>query len=150
MGELTAFASSVTGCSVIELASSSSAAEGNGKSIHCRWVGVVVSPYSHIATVVPALTGSCLISGKSSARIGTVRKYAATYTDADGNTVDGIESVWDVSAPSGVRVSADGGVCTIDIPLDSMLVGETIVVRVADKDGKYGSFEKKVQVITVG
>lgn len=102
------------------------------------------------ATVVPALTGSCLISGKSSARIGTVRKYTATYTDADGNTVNGIESVWDVSAPSGIKVSTDGGVCTIDIPLDSILVGETIVVRVADKDGRYGSFEKKVQVITVG
>ena len=102
------------------------------------------------ATVIPALTGSCLISGKSSARIGTVRKYTATYTDVDGNTVDGIESVWDVNAPNGVIVSTGGGVCTIDIPLDSMLVGETIVVRVADKDGKYGSFEKKVQVITVG
>ena len=102
------------------------------------------------ATVVPALTGSCLISGKSSARIGTVRKYTATYTDADGNTVDDIESVWNVSAPDGVMVSTDGDVCTIDIPLDSMLVGETIVVCVADKDGKYGSFEKKVQVITVG
>ena len=102
------------------------------------------------ATVVPALTGSCLISGKTSARIGTTRKYTATYTDINGSVVDGIESVWDIVAPVGVTYSTDNGVCSVNIPLDGNIVGETIIVRVSDKDGKYGCFEQKVQVITVG
>lgn len=94
--------------------------------------------------------GSCSIGGKDIARIGTTRKYTATYTDAEGLPVDGAKSVWSVSAPSGVTYVADNDSCTVSIPLDSQLVGTIITISVSDEGGRYGSFEKKVQVITVG
>ena len=95
-------------------------------------------------------TGSCSIDGRDVIRIGTSRKYVALYADAEGNSVTDAESDWDVTAPYGVDYSIDQNACTINVPLDSKLVGDTISIRVSDVAGTYGSFEKKVQVVTVG
>lgn len=94
--------------------------------------------------------GSCIIDGKNSVRIGTSRKYTASFIDINGDTICGVDAVWDISAPDSVKWSVDANTCILTIPLDSNLVGENIVIRVADQSEKYGVFEKKVQVITVG
>lgn len=102
------------------------------------------------STTSPTTTGECYISGKDFARIGTTRKYTVMYTDVNGNKMDGIEPIWDIIAPAGITYAETSNDCVINIPLDGNLVGEIVCIRVSDKDGMYGSFEKKVQVITVG
>jgi hypothetical protein len=100
--------------------------------------------------VAPATAGSCLISGKSSVRIGTTRKYTVKYTDSNGYEVIDVKPVWDVIAPAGVTVSTHENTCTIDVPLDSNLVGESVILRATDESGEFGFYEMKVQVITIG
>ena len=102
------------------------------------------------ATSAPAPTGSCVIAGKDSARIGTTRKYNVTYTDPQGAVIDGVSSEWEISAPTGVTYSTSDDMCSVSIPLNPDLVGEDITIRVKDTQGIYGVYEKKVQVITVG
>lgn len=100
--------------------------------------------------VAPAIAGSCLISGKSSVRIGTTRKYTVKYTDGNGYEVIDVKPVWDVIAPAGVAVSTYENTCAIDVPLDSNLVGESVILRATDESGEFGFSEMKVQVITIG
>lgn len=99
---------------------------------------------------IPTPAGSCVISGKSSARIGTTRKYTVAFVDDRGIVAKGVEALWNVICPDGVSFVSNAYECIITIPLDSNLVGEDIVIYATDKDGRYGVFEKKVQVITVG
>lgn len=101
-------------------------------------------------TSAPSTSGSCFVNGRDSVRIGTVRKYTAVYTDANNEPVSGVTTIWAVSAPSGVICSKSDQTCSIEVPLDSNLVGEIITIRVSDEDGRFGSYEKKVQVVTVG
>lgn len=98
----------------------------------------------------PAETGSCSIGGKDKIRIGTARKYTAEFKNADGTTAEDATATWTVSAPSGVIYATNGNVCTVTVPLDEGLVGKTVKITLADKDGKYGTEEKTVGVITVG
>ena len=98
----------------------------------------------------PQTTGSCVIIGRDTVRIGTSRKYTATFTEPSGAIVPIERPVWSVIAPDGVAYRTLDGECTITIPLKEDYVGETIVITVSDEDNIFGSFEKKVQVITVG
>lgn len=99
----------------------------------------------------PAPSGGCLIIGRDAIRIGTTRKYIASFTDAHGEPVAGITPVWTVFAPPGVTytVSQDH-IVTIDAPLEDELIGSEVIIYLSDNDGIYGTFEKKVGVITVG
>lgn len=101
-------------------------------------------------TPVPQITGSCLIVGRDAVRIGTTRKYSATFTDADGNIVNDVVPVWNVVAPIGVSASVADGTVTVTAPLRESLVGTDVVLSVTSEDGLFGTFEKRVQVIAVG
>lgn len=101
-------------------------------------------------TSAPSVAGSCIINGRDNVRIGTVRKYTVVYVDAENNPVDNIRSVWTVSAPGGVICSKSDQSCSIEVPLNSDLVGQSITIHVSDEHGRFGSYEKKVQVVTVG
>lgn len=101
-------------------------------------------------TAEPQVTGSCVIVGRDVARLGTSRKYTATFTDASGEVVSNVTPVWTVSAPDGITYNASGTECTVNVPLNEKYVGETITITVSDTDNTFGSYEKKVQVITVG
>lgn len=98
----------------------------------------------------PQATGSCVITGRDTARLGTSRKYTATFTDASGTVVTTVTPVWSVIVPDGITYNASGAECTIEIPLDEKYVGDTITITVSDADNVFGNYEKKVQVITVG
>ena len=98
----------------------------------------------------PKVTGSCVIVGRDSARLGTSRKYTATFTDASGEVVTTVNPVWTVTAPDRVTHNASNAECTIAIPLDEKYVGEIITITVSDAEGVFGTYDKKVQVITVG
>ena len=98
----------------------------------------------------PKVTGSCVIVGRDNARLGTSRKYTATFTNASGEVVTTVTPVWTVTAPNGVTHSASGTECTIKVPLDEAYVGAIITISVSDAEGVFGNYDKKVQVITVG
>ena len=98
----------------------------------------------------PQTTGSCVIGGRGTARLGGSRKYTATFTDANGKVVTKVNPVWTVTAPAGVTHNASNTECTITIPLDEKYVGEIITITVFDAEGVFGTYDKKVQVITVG
>lgn len=98
----------------------------------------------------PQTTGSCVIVGRDTARLGSSRKYTATFTDANGEVVTTVNPVWMVTAPDGVTYDASNTECTIAIPLDEKYVGEIITITVSDAEGVFGTYDKKVQVITVG
>ena len=98
----------------------------------------------------PKTTGSCVIVGRDTARLGSSRKYTATFTDANGEVVMTVNPVWTVTAPDGVTHNASNTECAIAIPLDEKYVGEIITITVSDAEGVFGTYDKKVQVITVG
>ena len=98
----------------------------------------------------PQTTGSCVIVGRDTARLGSSRKYTATFTDANGEVVTTVNPVWTVTAPDGVTHNASNTECAIAIPLDEKYVGEIITITVSDAEGVFGTYDKKVQVITVG
>ena len=101
-------------------------------------------------TAHPEVAGSCVIVGRDVARLGTSRKYTATFTDASGVVVTTVTPVWSINAPDGITYNASGTECTIKVPLDEKYVGEMITIIVSDAEGVFGTYEKKVQVITVG
>ena len=101
-------------------------------------------------TAHPEVAGSCVIVGRDVARLGTSRKYTATFTDASGVVVTTVTPVWSVNAPDGITYNASGTECTIKVPLEEKYVGEMITIIVSDAEGVFGTYEKKVQVITVG
>lgn len=94
--------------------------------------------------------GSCVIVGRDTVRIGVKRTYIAKFTDVNGAEQSGVNAVWGVNAPKMIKYAIDGNEVTVDIPLDANAVGEEIVICVTDADGAYGTYEKKVQVVTVG
>lgn len=98
----------------------------------------------------PKTTGSCVIVGRDTARLGSSRKYTAAFTDANGEVVTTVNPVWTVTAPDGVTHNASNTECAIEIPLDEKYVGEIITITVSDAEGVFGTYDKKVQVITVG
>lgn len=98
----------------------------------------------------PKTTGSCVIVGRDTARLGSSRKYTAAFTDANGEVVTTVNPVWTVTAPDGVTHDASNTECAIAIPLDEKYVGEIITITVSDAEGVFGTYDKKVQVITVG
>ena len=101
-------------------------------------------------TAHPEVAGSCVIVGRDVARLGTSRKYTATFTDASGVVVTTVTPVWSINTPDGITYNASGTECTIKVPLDEKYVGEMITIIVSDAEGVFGTYEKKVQVITVG
>lgn len=101
-------------------------------------------------TPSPSVGGSCTISGRDAIRIGTTKKYTATFLDQEGSPVAGVAPVWVTSVPDGVIVSINDGVVSVEVPMNESLIGGEITITVKDEGNIYGSFEKKVQVITVG
>lgn len=102
-------------------------------------------PTSH-----PPDDGNCTISGRDVIRIGSKRRYTATFYNADGIQPDSVVAVWEVSSPAGISKSTVGNVCEISVPMDEELIGSSVTIRLSDKSGVYGTCEKKVQVITIG
>ena len=73
----------------------------------------------------------------------------AKFTDVNGAEVQAV-AAWSISVPDGVSVIKGGNEVTVEVPLDEALVGETITITLTDSEGLFGTYEKKVQVITVG
>ena len=100
-------------------------------------------------TVTPVVSGSCSIIGRDVARLGVTRKYIAKFTDVNGAETQAV-AIWSLTVPNGVNAMKDGNEVVIEVPLDEALVGETINITLTDSKGLFGTYEKKVQVITVG
>ena len=62
----------------------------------------------------------------------------------------GIEPIWMTDVPEGVIVSISEGIVSVEVPMNESLIGGEITITVKDQENIYGSFEKKVRVITVG
>ena len=98
----------------------------------------------------PTITGSCIITGRNVIRIGVTRTYSATFLDINGDENQDVIADWNIKAPDSVKYSKNKNGITIKVPLDEKLVGECITINVTDSDGQFGTYEKKVQVVTVG
>jgi hypothetical protein len=98
----------------------------------------------------PSQAGQCSVSGRDIIRIGTSRKYTASFTDAEGAEVSDVVAVWSVSAPDDVTFDPSGSECIVAVPLNGDLVGEEITICLKDSEDLFGVFEKKVRVVTVG
>lgn len=98
----------------------------------------------------PQATGSCVITGRDTIRIGTTRKYTVTFTDANSEISSAVEPVWDVEVPDGISYKISGFECVITVPLEENYVGEMITLTVSDNENVFGRYERKVQVVTVG
>lgn len=101
-------------------------------------------------TSAPQLTGSCVVVGRDAIRLGTTRKYSVTFTNAEGEIVNDVVPIWNISAPNGVTTSTADGVVSVVVPLQESLVGSEIKLTATSEGGVYGTYEKKVQVIAVG
>lgn len=99
---------------------------------------------------VSGQTGSCIITGKDTIRIGTSRKYTVTFTDGNGEILSDAVPVWTVSASEGVNYDTSATQCSVAIPLNEKYVGEIITLSVSDANNLLGSYEKKVRVIPIG
>lgn len=97
-----------------------------------------------------ANTGSCNIVGRDSIRLGASRTYTAQFIDETGNDANDAIAVWSVFAPDGVLYESGGNSLKVTVPLSEDLVGESISIMLADAEGIYGTYEKKVQVTAVG
>lgn len=102
------------------------------------------------SVIYPKPSGQCTLTGRDTIRIGSRRKYTAQFIDYAGKELDDVPAGFDVTAPDAIKYDITGNELTIDVPLDEDLIGSTIIISVFDIDRLYGSFEKKVQVITLG
>lgn len=101
-------------------------------------------------TSTPVFSGSCLIAGRDFIRIGTTKKYSVEFFGADGEKSDDVEAEWQFDVPTGIEVEVEGNVLTVGVPLKEKFIGNEITLTATDSGGEYGTFEKKVQVITIG
>ena len=94
--------------------------------------------------------GSCYITGLDCIRVGTKRTYTATFKDCDGNIVDGVRAIWTVEAPDSIAHNIKNNTCTITVPLSEELIGRYISISLTNENKDYGSFQKTVEVTTIG
>lgn len=95
----------------------------------------------------------CEISGRSNIRVGISRKYTAIFYADDGTTVvDGVTPVWTVTLPAGyedkLTWSQNDGSIEMTVT-DEALIGQAIVVWLADIDGLYSSVALRVEVVDI-
>ncbi len=106
-------------------------------------------------TPVPQPTGSCLIVGRDTIRIGSTGKYKGTCVNEAGEAVSGTLKIWAVVKDSqsieyGCTDSDATSTLTLTVPFDESLIGEEITMTLSEQSREYGSYEKKVRVIGVG
>ena len=96
--------------------------------------------------------GSCFIEGRDLVRIGTSRKYTGLFIDFEGNVVDGEDTkVWNVQkGHTAIERVINGDEVTITVPFNEDLIGAEVTLTLSDSEGRYGAYEKKVRVVTVG
>lgn len=106
-------------------------------------------------TPTPQAEGSCLITGRDTIRIGTTGKYVGSFANAD-DSQEGLDAlkIWAVAKPDSVTASVSDNenrsTLALSVPFNESLIGEEITLTLSDSEGRYGTYEKKVRVITVG
>lgn len=95
----------------------------------------------------------CVIDGRNIIRVGIGRKYTATFFAEDGTTVvNDIKPSWTVTAPVGyeskVTWTQNDGSIEMTVT-DEALIGQAIVVGLADIDGLYSSVALRVEVVDI-
>ena len=101
----------------------------------------------------PAVTGSCKIGGRDQIRLGSSRRYTASFYDEWGRPADvPTESIlWRVAPdPAPIECSVSEGVLVLSAPLKEDLIGDEVTLTLRDSGGLYGTYEMKVTVIAVG
>ena len=112
----------------------------------------------YILTVIPEESPvedetllSCAITGRSSIRVGTTKKYTASFYTSDGVTLDEtVSAVWFVSTLAGVTHSVTEGVLSLTVALEESLVGSSIEITLSDADGLYAPSVTVVEVVPIG
>ena len=98
-------------------------------------------------------TGTLTISGFTSLRWGTSRKYTAKYTDANGNDVSSnYTSVWTITNAtfdtSKLTQTVNGNQITL-LYEDENIIGGTFTLNVVDTDGTFTPATMSIELIDV-
>ena len=93
-----------------------------------------------------------IIDGGDTQRIGTKRVYTAKAVDEEGNVADvDFEITWTVPEDkTNYAFTTDAAVCSVQIPFDDDLIGDTITISCSDATGEYEPATKTVGVVTLG
>jgi len=103
----------------------------------------------NVATATVASSANAMsITGNAGIRIGTKRTYKAIVGTQPKTT----NISWSVvgSLPTGVSFAANAGVVTLDVPLNSSLIGSTITIKCVDTTGTYADASMQIEVISIG
>ena len=101
-------------------------------------------------TPVPTDVPYCTVMGRNKIYAGTSRTYQATFYNAAGVEVPGVEAVWQLSPISDVSYVTDGNTLTVTVSDVDSVVGATIPISAADAGGVYTAGTLSVEVVSVG
>lgn len=97
------------------------------------------------------VTGSLIIDGRDSMRIGTTRTYTVYAIDSNGNKISVSDNMfWQVSEINGVKINQLGTECSLSIALDYRLIGSVVELQCTDLNGVYPTVTKILEVATIG
>ena len=88
----------------------------------------------------------CVISGRSTIRLGKSRTYSGIFYNEENELVSIDNPQWEIEAPEGVIYSVDGATCTVSVSDDDDLVGAEIVLTLGDGEVNYRNAKMTVEV----
>ena len=91
-------------------------------------------------------TLTCVISGRSTIRLGKSRTYSGIFYDEENALVEIDNPQWTMEAPEGIKMSASGATCVVSIPNDDDFIGAEIVLTLGDGGVNYKNAKMTVEV----
>lgn len=98
----------------------------------------------------PTPANRCFISGRSKVYAGSKREYIASFYDASGEPVTGVDAVWTTPAVDGVSFLPDGNKLTVSAKDTDDVVGASFDITAQDAMGAYTSCTLSLEVCAVG
>lgn len=89
----------------------------------------------------------CSISGRPTIMIGQTRTYAAVFYDANGQEVDGIVPIWDITGDIEVDTEQVDNTIKITVSNNEDYIGETFQIILSDSEDLYNPYTFEVEVV---
>ena len=94
----------------------------------------------------PTATLTCVISGRSTIRLGKSRTYSGIFYNEENALVTIDNPQWTMEAPEGITLAADGATCVVTVPNDDDYVGAEILLILGDGGVNYKNAKMTVEV----
>lgn len=100
-------------------------------------------------SVVDTNSAHCIILGSDTIRSGgSKRKYIAKFINSNGEEVEGVTPIWNISQRDGLVIEEDNNDILLCI-VDNSLIGNDIKISLTESSGIYGAFYKDVRVVSL-